>query len=102
MTTNGHTGDKTTRSTCALYAGRCEGGPRHHGPRCTGIGRNKQGVLLKFFLLGLGTDLPSLVRYAVNAKGNSALTNSSPFGLALVEAATHAFSDMLLHSSHHV
>ena len=41
-----------------------------------------------------GTDLPSLVPICSNAKGNSEPTNSSPFGLALVEASI--LSDILL------
>lgn len=80
---------------------------RKYRPRCTGIGRNKQGVFLKgFALVGtiLGTDLPSLVPICSQRQGKFCTNKFSPFWLALGEATALVLvqvctllSDMLLH-----
>lgn len=77
------------------------GKPRHHGPRCTGIGRNKQGVFLKGFVPSwnntwyrfteLSADMQSTPReilhqqiFAVLARAGCTRTGTySTFGYAL-------------------
>lgn len=77
------------------------GRPRHHGPRCTGIGRNKQGVFLKGFVPSwnntwyrfteLSADMQSTPReilhqqiFAVLARAGCTRTGTySTFGYAL-------------------